>query len=95
MGVGRSLRVSEDIGACRRFPLAIAQAANNTWATARASIVFPSDEKDRAAMVLQRSGPSCLRPTSATIQRLVMYGRTNRQQSWQTRFSAVALKSAS
>jgi hypothetical protein len=56
--------VSEDIGACRRFPLAIAQAAHNTWATARASIVFPSDEKDRAAMVLQRSGPIVFGPAS-------------------------------
>jgi hypothetical protein len=73
--------MSEDIGACRRFPLAIAQAAHNTWATARASIVFPSDEKDRAAMVLQRSGPIVFGPASETFQQMVMCERTKRQRN--------------
>jgi len=70
--LGVRFTVSEDIGACRRFPLAIAQAAHNTWATARASIVFPSDEKHRAAMVLQRSGPAVFGRRRATFQQMVM-----------------------
>jgi hypothetical protein len=65
--LGVRFPASEDIGACRRFPLALAHAAHNTRATARASIVFPSDEKDRAAMVLQRSGPSFFRPASGDV----------------------------
>jgi hypothetical protein len=48
-------------------PARKAQAAHNTRATARASIVFPSDEKDRAAMVLQRSGPIVIGPASGDV----------------------------
>lgn len=49
--------MSEDIGACRRIPLAELCSTQHLGHGAR-TIVFPSDEHHRAAMVLQRAGHS-------------------------------------
>jgi hypothetical protein len=73
--------VSEDIGACRRFPLALAQAAHNTWATARASIVFPSDEKTAQQWCCREAGQSYSGRRQVALQQMVMCERTNRQRN--------------
>jgi len=65
-------RLSEDIGAWRYCPERIAHAANNTLGLARASVIFPSDEKRRAARLLHESGPFVFGRRQATFQRMVM-----------------------
>jgi hypothetical protein len=50
-----------------------AQAANDTLGPARASMLFPSDEKRRAARALHESGPFVFGRRQATFQRMVMW----------------------
>jgi hypothetical protein len=65
-----------DVGRHRRLPPVparkLAQAAHNTWATARASIVFPSDEKRPRGNGAAEKRAKSLRPASETFQQMVM-----------------------
>jgi hypothetical protein len=63
-------------------PARIAHAAHNTWATARAEKVFPSDEKHRSGNEAARiAGHSFSGRRQATLQQMVMFYRTNPQRT--------------
>jgi hypothetical protein len=66
--VGYSIAMSEDIGAVRRFPLALLMQHTTPGPRRALRIVFPSDENNRAQQwCCKGSGPFRLGPASGDV----------------------------